>query len=64
VEAVGEIKDQGYNDDRGDDEQLCHISPDSMICMLVSVLRGSRLCSLCRLTLGEVPRHHLPAEFT
>ena len=27
MEAVREIKDQGYGDNRYDNEQLCHISP-------------------------------------
>jgi hypothetical protein len=27
VEPVGEIEDEGYGDNRDDDEQLCHISP-------------------------------------
>jgi hypothetical protein len=26
VEAIREIEDQGYGDDRDDDEQLCHIN--------------------------------------
>jgi hypothetical protein len=29
MEAVGEIEDQGYDNDRDDDEQLCHISSPS-----------------------------------
>jgi hypothetical protein len=27
VEAIREIEDQGYGDDRDDDEQLCHSNP-------------------------------------
>ena len=46
MEAVHEIKDQGYNDHRGNDEQLRHISPDSVICLpCVRSVRVSLLIS-------------------
>jgi hypothetical protein len=37
VEAIREIEDQGYGDDRDDDEQLCHISSPSGTGGVVSV---------------------------